>query len=263
MTDRKKHINRLFGLGLSLIVILGVIGLFTSFGILDRPYLSDVKITVLDVSSEQSLLDSMDLRYTLSKVYPDTLQNIPVDSISLEAIEKQYNANPFVKECRTYIDKHQVLRIELVERLPLLRIYSENGGDYYIDQEGTSMPVSDHYSPRIILATGNIPILPLDESVDSNRLHRDLFQVAKAIVADEFMSGYVSEIHVDESDQIILYPLIGDFTIRLNDINNIENKFENLKIFLRDGLSRIGWDKYSELVIGYENQIIGKKIVNP
>ena len=77
------------------------------------------------------------------------------------------------------------------------------------------------------------------------------------------MAGYVSEIHVNEAGQIVFYPLVGDFTIRLNNTDQIENKFENLKIFLRDGLSRIGWDKYSELVIGYENQIIGKKIVNP
>ncbi|HLU92762.1 MAG TPA: hypothetical protein VKZ54_01495 [Membranihabitans sp.] len=263
MTDRKKHINRLIGLGASLVVILGVIGLFTSFGFLNRQFLSGVNFTVVEISQDHSLLDSLDMQYSFRKLYPDSLQGLPLDSISLEAIEAEYNDNPFVKECRAYIDKHYVLQIELEERIPLFRIYSNNGGDYYIDRDGISMPVSDHYTPRVTLATGAIPLLPLDNSVDSSRIHQDLYRAVKAIEADEFMAGYVSEIHVNEAGQIVFYPLVGDFTIRLNNTDQIENKFENLKIFLRDGLSRIGWDKYSELVIGYENQIIGKKIVNP
>lgn len=263
MTDRKKHINRLIGFGASLLVILGVVGLFTTFGFLDRQYLSGVKITVQESAHSTGMLDSLELRYPLHSLYPDTIEGVLIDSISLKSIEAAYQANPFVKSCRAFIDKHYILQVELEERVPLLRIYSENGGDYYIDREGHSMPVSDHFTPRTMLATGHIPILPLNDHVDSSRLHRDLFQVARAVGSDEFMSGYINEIHVDQAGQIVFYPLVGDFTIRLNNLDQIENKFENLKIFLRDGLSRIGWDQYSELVIGYENQIVGKKIVNP
>ncbi len=263
MTDRRKHINRLIGLGASILIIAGVISLYTSFGFLEKHNLSGVEFTVLDLSSAHSLLDSADVQYPLANLYSGDLQNIAVDSISLEAIEEKYMANPFVKDCRTYIDKHSILQIEIVERIPLLRILSENGGDYYIDREGLSMPVSDHFTPRTMLATGNIALLPLESTVDSSALHENLFRLAQAIEADPFMSSFVSEIHVNDKGQINLYPLVGDFTIRLSKTNKIEKKFENLKIFLRDGLSRLGWDKYSELVIDYDNQIIGKKIVNP
>lgn len=261
--NRKQHINRLIGLGASVLVIIGAISLFALFGFQDQPYLKDVKFNTLDMTSRESLLDSMEVRLPFEKLYPGDVKNLKIDSISLEAIEAEYDANPFVRECRTFIDKHQVLQIELVERIPLLRIRSQNGGDYYIDRLGTGMPVSDHFTPRILLATGHIPILPLNQSVDSSQIHSELFTVARAINQDEFMTGLVSEIQVDESGQILLHPLVGDFVIRLNNSKDIENKFENLKIFMRDGLSRLGWDKYSELVIGYKNQIIGKKIVNP
>ena len=125
------------------------------------------------------------------------------------------------------------------------------------------MPVSDHFTPRTILATGNIPILPLEYHVDSILIHKRLFQLAEAINSDDFMSSFVNEIHVDEKGQFLLYPLIGQFTIRINKIEELDTKFDNLKIFLRDGLSRLGWDRYSEIVIDYNNQIIGKKIMNP
>lgn len=263
MTDRRKHINRLIGLGASILVISGVISLFTSFGFLEKNNLTGVEFTVRDLSSDNSLLDSADVQYPLADLYSGGLQNISVDSISLEGIEEKYMANPFVKDCRTYIDKHSILQIEIVERIPLFRILSQNGGDYYIDRDGVAMPVSDHFTPRTMLATGNIALLPLENNVDSSVLHRDLFLLAQAIEADPFMSSFVSEIHVNEKGQINLYPLVGNFTIRLSKTNDIDQKFENLKIFLRDGLSRLGWDKYSELVIDYDNQIIGKKIVNP
>lgn len=263
MMDRRQHIIRLIGLGVSVLVIIGSIALFASFGFLDQPYLKAVEFTTLEMTTGESMLDSMEVRQPFEKLYPGDVENLMIDSVSLQAIEAEYDANPFVRECRTFIDKHHILQVELVERIPLLRIRSQNGGDYYIDRLGTGMPVSDHYTPRIMLATGHIPILPLNESVDSSRMHSELFTVAQAINQDEFMSGLVSEIQVDESGQILLHPLVGDFTIRLNNSRDIESKFENLKIFMRDGLSRLGWDKYSELVIGYENQIIGKKIVNP
>ncbi|MBY5957544.1 hypothetical protein KUV50_05315 [Membranicola marinus] len=263
MTDRKKHINRLIGLAASVLVIAAVVGLYTSFGFLEKRNLSGVEFTVLDQSTENSLLDSVDVQYPLAELYSGGLQNIAVDSVSLADIEEKYRSNPFVKDCRTYIDKHSVLQIELVERIPQLRILSQNGGDYYIDRDGVAMPVSDHYTPRTMLATGAIPLLPLEENVDSSAVHKDLFRLAQAIESDPFMTSFVSEIHVNKKDEIHLYPLVGNFTIRLSKTNDLDKKFENLKIFLRDGLSRLGWNTYSELVIDYENQIIGKKIVNP
>jgi len=263
MTSRRKHISRLIGLGASIALVLTVISLFTSFGFLDKNYLSGVEFTVLDRTSESSLLDSVDLQYPLAELYPGGIREIAIDSISLQAIEAQYMANPFVRKCRTYIDKHHRLQIELSERIPLLRIYSLNGGDYYIDRSGVSMPVSDHFTPRTILATGHIPILPLDDSVDSSQVHQNLFYLAEAIEADSFMTGFISEIHVSKEGEFLLYPIVGDFKIRIIKAKDIEKKFENLKIFLREGLSRLGWDTYSELVIDYGNQIIGKKFVNP
>lgn len=263
MMDRKKHINRLIGFGASLLVIAIVAGMFASFGFLERHHLSSVEFTVLDMASDNSLLDSTDVQYPLGQLYPQGVKNIAIDSISLQAIEDQYKANPFVRDCRTYIDKHYRLQVEVVERIPLIRIYSQNGGNYYIDREGVSMPVSDHFTPRTLLATGHIPLLPLEDGVDSSAIHKNLFKVANAIEQDDFMTGFVSEIHIDDRGQILLHPLVGNFTIRITRTEDIAQKFENLKIFLRDGLSRLGWDKYHELVIDYDNQIIGKKIVNP
>lgn len=263
MTDRRKHITQLIGFGASMALILIVISLFTSFGFLDKHYLTGVEFTVLDRTSESSLLDSADVQYPIAELYPGGVDKIAMDSISLQAIEAQYMTNPFVRKCRAYVDKHHKLQIELVERIPLLRIFSVNGGDYYIDRLGVSMPVSEHYTPRTILVTGRVPILPLYNNVDSSQIHQHLFRLAEAIEADPFMSSFISEIHVNKEGEFLLYPIVGDFTIRINKSKDVEKKFENLKIFLRDGLSRLGWDKYSELVIDYDNQIIGKKIVNP
>src|SRR5690625_3948452 len=126
-----------------------------------------------------------------------------------------------------------------------------------------AMPTSSHYTPRVMVATGNIPLLEFDQSVDSIAIHRKIFDLSMAIEKDDFMKSFVSEIHVDGKQNIFLNPLMGDYRIRINELDEIEEKFENLKLFLREGLSRTGWDAYTELIIDYNHQIIGKKIMNP
>src|SRR5690625_3825727 len=84
-----------------------------------------------------------------------------------------------------------------------------------------------------------------------------------AIEKDDFMKSFVSEIHVDGKQNIFLNPLMGDYRIRINELDEIEENSANLKLFLRVALRRTGWDAYTELMIDYNNHIIGNKILNP
>jgi cell division protein FtsQ len=41
--------------------------------------------------------------------------------------------------------------------------------------------------------------------------------------------------------------------------DDIEIKFEKLMLFYKEGLSRVGWDKYSTINLKYKNQIVCTK----
>ena len=56
-----------------------------------------------------------------------------------------------------------------------------------------------------------------------------------------------------------LYPRVGKQIIRMGRIEDIETKFENLKLFYDKVMPVVGWNKYYELNIAFTNQVIGKK----
>lgn len=263
MTQRRRHIIRLAGLGVSVLIVLGTVLLYFSFIHDAHPVVEDSVIRVIGVEEEVSMLDSAGLYRPLKEIYPEGVTGLSMDSVRLHEIESSYQANPYIRSSRVYFDKKRVLKVDIRQRIPAIRIRSSNGGDYYIDREGISMPVSRHYTPRVIVATGNIPLLEHEKGVDSSAIHKKIFDLAAAIEKDEFMKSFISEINIDAKGRIYMHPLMGDYKIRVNDLNDIEDKFENLKLFLREGLSRTGWDAYTELIIDYNHQIIGKKILNP
>lgn len=248
---------------LSVVVVLLTGGLYYSFIYKYSPETAGVSFAINSGLSGGSMLDSAGLRKPLEKIYPDGVSGITIDSVRLTEIEAAYLENPYVKSGKVYFDKHRMLKIEVRQRVPVLRIIGDNGTDYYLDDEGSAMPVSEHYTPKVMVATGNIPTLAFDENVDSSAVHRKIFELAETIEQDEFMKSFISEIHVGPQQQIYMHPLVGQFRIRINDLSGLEDKLDNLKIFLKEGLSRTGWDVYKEIVIDYNNQIIGKKILNP
>src|SRR5699024_4778714 len=195
MTKRKEHIIRLIGLGVSVLVVLGTLALYFSFIHDSHPLVEDSIISVVGVDEEVSMLDSAGLYRPLKEVYPEGIIGLPVDSIRLHEIELQYRKNPYVNSSRVYFDKKHVLKVDVRQRIPAIRIMSNNGGDYYIDREGVSMPTSQHYTPRVIVATGNIPLLEHEKGVDSSAIHQKIFELSEAIEKDDFMKVFISEIH--------------------------------------------------------------------
>lgn len=264
MTGKKKHIINLVMLLVSCLCIGGACILFASFGYNSDKVISDIQIEIeADEEGQKSLLDTTEIHRIIGELFPEGVLGRNLKSTDLDRLEGEFAVNPFVKDVQLYADKRNVLQVHVAERKPLLRILSLKGANYYIDMDGYPMPLSKHYTARVLAVTGHIPELKTDEKVDSVQKVRDVFTIAKALHSDAFMSGFINEIHVDHQGNILLIPLVGDFQIEINNTRQIEEKLENLKIFLKEGLSRIGWDKYSKLSIDYKNQIVGKKSLNP
>lgn len=264
MTERKKHIMNLLVLLVSCLCIGGALILFASFGYNSDRIVADIQVEIeADVPGQKSLLDTTEVFRIIQGSFPDGLVGRSLKNTDLDVLEEQFEANPFIKEVQLYADKKNILQIHVAERKPLLRVFSLKGANYYIDFDGYPMPLSEHYSARVMTVTGHIPPLKEGEKVDSVKKVFDVFTIANALQSDTFMNGFINEIHVDHQGQILLVPLIGDFRIEISETKEIDEKIENLKIFLKEGLSRVGWDKYSKLSIDYKNQIVGKKSLNP
>lgn len=259
----KQHIKRLGYLLASCLFIIGVGILFASFGSRSDARVSGVEIVFEEQIEAENLLDSVDIVRSILSIYPEGVVGLQARELQLDSLEGALRKNPFVDHVELYLDKNAMLRIEVKEKSPLLRVLSLKGDNLYIDRQGWAMPLSDHYTARVVVVTGHLPKIKKDIPVDSVQLLNNIFGIASAIERDPFMNGFISEINVDHQSKITLIPVVGDFVISVSDVSNIDEKIDNLKIFLRDGLSRVGWDKYSELSIDYNHQIVGKKILKP
>ncbi len=59
--------------------------------------------------------------------------------------------------------------------------------------------------------------------------------------------------------ELELVPRSGNHTILFGDINNVEQKFEKLMRFYKEGLNSRGWDNYSTINIKYDGQVVCSK----
>jgi len=140
-----------------------------------------------------------------------------------------------------------------------LRIIDDNGLDYYLDSEGMKLPLSKHFTARVLVATGNIPPHSPDFLQRKKHLLKDLFQLAKLILADEFLKSLLEQIYVNQGE-FVLIPKVGDQKILLGKFENVEDKLERLNIFYQKGIPYEGWQKYKTINLKFKNQVVCGKV---
>ncbi len=122
------------------------------------------------------------------------------------------------------------------------------------------MPLSDHFSARVLVATGNIPPFS-DDFMDPEKKHtlKDLFALRGDLLADEFMNALIEQVYVTNRGEYILIPKLGDQKIILGPYENVADKFKRLKVFYKEGMPYEGWQKYSEINLKYKGQVVCRK----
>jgi len=180
--------------------------------------------------------------------------------ISTRAIEDRLKSMAFVKTAQCYKSQNGDVTINITQRLPLLRIKSETGEDYYIDERGGVMPNSNYVSD-LIIATGHI---------DKRYAIDYLMPMAEQMMDNELWSNMFEQINITDKKGIELVPRVGDHVIfigtlpevkdtlqRKQEINKmLSAKLSRLDKFYRYGLSKAGWNRYDYINLEFDNQII-------
>ena len=184
------------------------------------------------------------------------LQGYPLAGINTRKLEELLEQNPYVKNAEASKDISGKLQITIDPREPLVRIMPEGRAGYYLDREGRIMPLSDRYTPMIILATGNIPRSGLGEA---GTKQEEIFRFAGMVSGHPFWKDQIVQIYVDRKGEYELIPRVGAHQILLGTMDNWKEKMENLELLYRQGLSRYGWNTYEKINLKYSNQVICTK----
>lgn len=181
-----------------------------------------------------------------AKIYP---QGQPLQQIDVRKIEEEIRQNPFVETAECFKTQGGHVKINLTQRLPVIRVKADTGEDYYVDAHGEIMP-NTRYTSNLVIATGNI-----------NRPYaqKKLSRIGNLILRSTFWQSQIEQLNVLADGSIEMVPRIGDHIVYLGSATNIQKKLDRLEKFYRYGLSEAGWNKYSYINLEFDNQIICKK----
>ena len=208
---------------------------------------TELKLVIADSSSYRFISDEeVHTLLKKNKLYPVGKKE---KDINIRLLEEEIVKHPFVRKAECYLTSSGNVRIDIDQRIPLIRVMSGNGDDYYIDNEGKIMPARKK-AIHVAIASGYI---------DRKFAQKELFKLGKYLKKDVFWKSQVQQIHVTQKQDIELVPRAGDHIIFLGKLENMEEKFRKLRTFYQEGLNHVGWNKYNRISIEFSNQIICTK----
>ncbi|MDO1501505.1 cell division protein FtsQ/DivIB [Winogradskyella maritima] len=173
--------------------------------------------------------------------------NAHKEMIDLNQLETALNSNPLIKTAQVFKSVDGVLTAKIEQKRPIARVHTN--ASYYVDDEGSYMPLSDNYSARVPLVTGK---------VRKNSLEA-IQKMATAIDEDEFLKQHVTEIIQNEKDDISLKMRTYDFVVDLGSLNMLQKKINNFKAFYKKALKDKTLDNYTRVNLKFETQVICTK----
>jgi cell division protein FtsQ len=181
-----------------------------------------------------------------------------IKSINIQKLEAALQANAFIRYAKVYADVDGVLNVQILQREPILRIINIAGMDFYVDKEGNKIPMSENFTANVLVANGLI-YEDFNGKVDTlkSKLARDLYRAAVFISADTLWNNQIEQLYVNPQSEIEMVPRVGNQKIILGDTDSLKLKFDNLYVFYKKAMPRVGWDTYKTINIKYTNQVIG------
>jgi cell division protein FtsQ len=227
-------------------------------------------IQILD-SNKNHFINSKDILEILNNKNFKLLNNL-ITNINLNEIETELNSLPWIKKTEAYTTIDGKLFIDLIQKTPMLRVINYNNESYYIDEEGTVFSLSDNYSARVLIVSGDInePYALYagkkaylvekqnNDEIKRNSLLDEIYYIANNIYNDTLLKPLIEQIYV-KNNEFELIPKFGDLIIEIGDTNNLKTKLLKLKLFYQQIMPKLNGDEYCKISLKYKNQVVCTK----
>jgi cell division protein FtsQ len=251
----KINIGRELKIAAVLVVLFGLIA-FT------ERMKGDATVDAIQISMdnihENHYLDEADIM-KLMGINLQHMRGANLSELNFSEIEQRIKRNRFIRDAELYSDLKGNLMVNVSLRRPIARIVRSDGPDAYIADDGTIMPVSDKFSSRVILISGVFA----DKLIKVSNLHqlevgKQIMLMINTIREDDFWNAQIAQIDLDNKAKAVLFPQVGDEHIEFGKPDNLEIKFRKLRIFYKEILPRVGWNKYGRINLEFEGQVVAE-----
>lgn len=233
-------------IGICLLVGYLVFSAFYFQGMPQDGLCSKFEVEIKNGSEEDLFIDAKDIeKYIKEKGLDPTGKQLK--DVNTNVIEEAILSNHLVKKADVFITNNGAIKASIEERKPILRVISSSGENYYIDNEGQKMPLSQRFTAYLPIATGII---------NENFAKRDLYKFALFLYNNKFWNAQIEQIVVLPNKDIKLIPRVGDHEIILGSLAEYEKRLEKLMTFYENGLNETGWNKYSVINLKFDKQVV-------
>jgi len=185
------------------------------------------------------------------------IQGYPLSQINTRSLEHLLEKNPYIRNAEVCKDISGRLEVRVEQRVPLVRIMPSGSRGYYLDTEGQILPLSDDFTPVIMLVTGNLPGGLTNGQMGQQLV--EIYQFCDYLSDHPFWNDQVVQIYVDTKGAYELIPRVGAHQILLGSMDQWDKKLRNLELLYEQGLSKYGWNTYTTINLKYTNQVICTK----
>ncbi|MDR0995035.1 MAG: cell division protein FtsQ/DivIB [Tannerella sp.] len=167
-------------------------------------------------------------------------------NVNTAKIESLLMKNGMIDQAHVYKTPSGNVRIDLIQKTPILHVMSVTG-DFYVDSRGGLMPVSRSVALDLPLVTGY---------VEKRLATTDLYEFALFLRQDEFWNNQIEQICVLPDQEIELVMRVGEMRVLLGTLDDFREKLANLRLFYEQAIPKVGWNKYSLINLKYKNQVV-------
>lgn len=249
--------KRLFYAGIVLVVLLGI---WIAIRYRQQGLVQKLKVDIIENPDSLEFIREEDVRDILFEDFGNYLEGQAVGRINVSQVEDSLSANDFIESADVYVDAKNQVHVSIKQKEPLVRVIDVSGETYYLDKKGERFPTTLRFAARVLTITGDLGVFVENfREIDNNRL-RKAFALAEYIHKNVFLDAQIEQLHIEPSGEAILVPKLGNHNIYFGQPDeDIQNKFERLEVFYKEGLSREGWDKYQKISLAFKGQVVAKK----
>jgi cell division protein FtsQ len=194
-----------------------------------------------------------------------------VSTLDIFKTEATLDTMPEVRNVEVYKGLKGSWSIDLELVKPLARIFPEHQKSFYLDADGNKMERSSIHTARVLVFSGVIPdridsenvnLIINNDSLKSIKLLDDIYRISNYVCKDPLLQSLIGQVYCDKNHEFIMIPVVGKQKIvfgKASSVKEVEEKFQRLKVFYQEAMPFEGWNKYSEISLKYEGQVVCRK----
>ena len=210
----------------------------------------------IDHTADQYFLNEEDVRRLLAPYLPAQYTQVPGQTLPLRALERALDENKFVRRAQVSRSVDGRLQVDIEQARPLARLLGAGRADRYLSDEGTLLPLSARYTARVMVVTGEARAGRPWRWEDDSSGAVAMLRLIRYIDADPFWRAQIAQVQRTAAGKLIFYPQVGRQRIEFGRPEQIEDKFDRLRVFYKDILPARGWNAYARVNVEFENQIV-------